>query len=65
MHSLYFHGFSQELHYSICRNCFATVSSQQNEKDLDADEDRHVCDPECPWLRGVYPDMPLNGCILS
>jgi hypothetical protein len=65
MHSLYFRCFKHEWHYSICRICFVTVSSQQNENDLDADEDQHVCDLECPWLRGVYLEMPPNKCILS
>ena len=44
----------------LCDGLFST-----KENDLDADEDQHVCDLECPWLRGVYLEMPPNKCILS
>jgi len=34
-------------HDSICRSCYATVASVQNEADLAQHEQDHVCDRSC------------------
>ena len=31
---------------SICTKCFATVARSHNEADLEAEENRHVCDKD-------------------
>jgi hypothetical protein len=62
LRKLYFHGFRDGLHNSICRNCFETVSSKKNEIDLAKAEDRHVCNPDDVYFFRVgYLEVLPNG----